>query len=99
MSMVLMSDLTVVVSTDTVDLVHFLFFFASAIWVMAMVAAAREADIFPNVCRVCRGPATLEGALLDVAGASSSLSTIESEVYSSMGGAGAACMSAASWTL
>jgi hypothetical protein len=69
-----------VVSTDTIDLVCFLFFFfASAIWVAAMVAAAREADIFFDVCRVRRGAATLEGALRDMAGASSSLPIVESK--------------------
>jgi hypothetical protein len=37
--MMSMSELTVVVSTDTADLVYFLlFFFTSAIWVAAMVA-------------------------------------------------------------
>jgi hypothetical protein len=47
--MVSTSELTVVVSTDTVILVLFLFFFASAVWVAAMVTAAREVDIFSNV--------------------------------------------------
>jgi hypothetical protein len=47
------SELTVVVSTDTIDLVRFLLFFlASVVWVATMVAATREADIFPDVCRV-----------------------------------------------
>jgi hypothetical protein len=105
MSMVSMSELTVVVSTETVDLVRFLFFFffffffAHAVWVAAMVVAAREADIFPDVCRVRRGVATLDDALHDAAGASSSLPTVESETYSSTGGAGDAYTSAASWTL
>jgi hypothetical protein len=41
MSMVSTLELTMVVSTDTVDLVRFLFFFfASAVWVIEMVAAA-----------------------------------------------------------
>jgi hypothetical protein len=85
----------VVVFVDTVDLVRFpLLFFASAIWV-----AAWEAGIFPVVCRVRRGAATLDGALRDVAGASLSLPTVESETYSSTGGGGAACTSATSQTL
>jgi hypothetical protein len=100
MSMVSMSELIVVVSTDTVDLVRFLFFFfACAVWVAAMVVTAREADIFPDVCRVRRGVATLDDALHDAAGASSSLPTDESETYSSTGGAGDAYTSTASWTL
>jgi hypothetical protein len=100
MSMVSTLELTMVVSTDTVDLVRFLFFFfASAVWVTEMVAAAQEADIFPNVCGVHRTTVTLEGSLRDVAGASSSLPTIESEMYSSTGGGGAACTSATSRTL
>jgi hypothetical protein len=75
--MVSTSELIVVVSTDTVDLVcflFFLFFFTSAAWV-----AAREAEIFPVVCRVRRGVKTLDGALRDMAGASSSLPTVKSE--------------------
>jgi hypothetical protein len=48
-----------------------------------MVVAAREADIFPDVCRVRRGTATLDGALCDMAGASSSLPIVELEMYSS----------------
>jgi hypothetical protein len=98
--MVLTPELTVVISTDTVNHVQFGFFlFASAVWVAVIVVEAREADIFPVVCRVCRGAATLDGALRDMAGASSSLPTVESEMYSSTGGGGVACMSAASWTL
>jgi hypothetical protein len=51
--MVSTSELTVVVSTDTVDLFCFRFFFlASIVWVAAIVAAAQEADIFPVACRV-----------------------------------------------
>jgi hypothetical protein len=92
--MVSTSELIMVVSTDTADLVRFLFFFVSAAWV-----AAREAEIFPAVCRVRRGVATMDGALRDMVGASSSLPTVKSEMYLSMGGAGAACMSAASRTL
>jgi hypothetical protein len=85
----------VVVSADTVDLVCFpLLFFASAIWV-----AAWEAGIFPAVCRVRRGAATLDGVLRDMAGASLSLPTIVSEMYSSTGGGGAARTSATSRTL
>jgi hypothetical protein len=101
MSMVSTLELTMVVSTDTVDLVRFLFFFffASTVWVTEMVAAAQEADVFPNVCGVHRTTVTLEGSLRDVAGASSSLPTIESEMYSSTGGGGAACTSATSRTL
>jgi ABC-type uncharacterized transport system permease subunit len=85
----------VVVSTDTVDLVRFFFFFffffffSSTVWVAEMEAAAREADTLPAVCRIRRGAATLDGALHDVAGALLSLPTIESETYSSKGGAGA----------
>jgi hypothetical protein len=46
--MVSTSELVVVVSADTADLVRFpLLFFTSAIWV-----AAWEAGIFPAVCRV-----------------------------------------------
>jgi hypothetical protein len=77
-SMVLTSELFVVVSTYTVDLVCFpLLFFASATW-----AAAWEAGIFPVICRVRRGAATLDGPLRDVAGASLYLATVESETYS-----------------
>jgi hypothetical protein len=98
--MVSTSELTVVMSNDTVDLVCFLFFFfASAVWVAAMEAATREADILPAVCHVRRGAATLDDALHDVEGASSSLLTVESETYSSIGGASAACTSAALRTL
>jgi hypothetical protein len=93
-------ELTMVVCTDTVDLVCFLFFFfASVVWVAAMVVAAREADIFPDVCRVRRGTATLDGALCDMAGASSSLPIVELEMYSSTGGVGAASTYATSRTL
>jgi hypothetical protein len=47
-----------VVSADTVDLVRFpLLFFSSAILV-----TDREAGIFPAVCRVHRGAATLDRA-------------------------------------
>jgi hypothetical protein len=57
--MVSMSELIAVVSANTADLVCFIFlFFASADWV-----AAWEADIFPAVCHVRRGAATLDGAL------------------------------------
>jgi hypothetical protein len=98
--MVSMLELTVVVPTDTVDLVRFLFFFfASAVWVAAMEAAGQEADTFPVVCRVRLGVATFYGALRDVAGTSLSLPTVDSETYSSMGGVGATCTSAASRTL
>jgi hypothetical protein len=56
MLMVSTSELFVVVSTDTTDLVRFpLLFFASATW-----GAAWEAGIFPTVCRVRRGVATLD---------------------------------------
>jgi hypothetical protein len=64
-----------------------------------MVAVAREADIFPDVCCVHRGATTLEDALRDIAGASSSLRIVESEMYLSTGGSGAACTLAASRTL
>jgi hypothetical protein len=84
--MVLMLELHVVVSADTADIVRFpLLFFACATWV-----AAWEAGIFPAVCRVRRGAATLDGALRDEVEASLSLPTVELETYSSMGGGGAA---------
>jgi hypothetical protein len=64
-----------------VDLVRFpLLFFTSATWVVAW-----EAGIFPIVCRVRCGAATLDGPLRDVAGTSLSLPTVESETYSSTG--------------
>jgi hypothetical protein len=86
-------------STDTVDLVRFLFlFFAYAVCVTAMEAASQEADTFPIICHVRRDAVTLDGSLRDVAGASSSLRTIESETYSSTGGGGAACTYAVSRT-
>jgi uncharacterized membrane protein YgcG len=98
--MVSMLELTVVMSTDTVDLVRFRFFFlASAVWVAAIVAAVRKADIFPVTYRVHRAAATLDGALRDMVGGSSSLATIESERYSSTGGGGSSCTSVASQTL
>jgi hypothetical protein len=75
-SIVLTSERIAVVSADTSDLVRFLFFFASVVWV-----AAKKADIFPTVCRVRRGAATLYGAVRDVAGASSALPTVELETY------------------
>jgi hypothetical protein len=84
-----------VVSTYTVDLVRFpLLFFTSATW-----AAAWEVGIFPVVCHVRRSAATLDGPLRDVAGASLSLLTVESETYSSTGGGGATCTSATLRTL
>jgi hypothetical protein len=90
-----MSELAVVVSADTADMVHFpLLFFASAIWVVAW-----EAGILLGICLVHHSAATLDGALRDVAGASLSLPIIEYEMYSSMGGGGAACTSAMSRTL
>jgi hypothetical protein len=98
--MVSTPELTMVVSTDTVDLVCFHFFFlASAVWVAAIVAAAREVGTFPLACRVRRGVTTLDGALRDVARASLSLPNVESDRYSSIGSGGAACTSAASQTL
>jgi hypothetical protein len=99
--MVSTSELTVAVSTDTVGPVLSQFFFlASAVWVAAIVVAAWEVGILPVAYRVRCGAymATLGGALL-VTGASSSLSTDESEMYSMMGGCGAFCTSAASRTL
>jgi hypothetical protein len=84
--MVSTPELTVVVSDDTVgpSLFLFFFFFASAVWVAAIVATAQDADILPVVCRVRRGTevATFGGALV-VVGSSSSLPTDESEMYSS----------------
>jgi hypothetical protein len=74
-------EMIVVLSANTADLVHFLFlFFTFAAWV-----AVWEAGIFPAVCCVRRGAATLDGTLQDVAGASLSLTTVKSETYSSMG--------------
>jgi hypothetical protein len=64
-----------------------------------MVVATWEADIFPTFCHVRHDVLTLDGALHYVAVASSSLPTVESEMYSSMGGAGATCMSATLQTL
>jgi hypothetical protein len=52
--------------------------------------------IFHVVRRMRRGTTTLDGDLRDVAGASLSLPTVESETYSSMGGGGAAFTSATS---
>jgi hypothetical protein len=91
--------LIVVMSIDTVDLVYFLLFFASAVWIATMVVVAREVDIFPAICRVCRGVATMDGTLRNMAGASSSLPIVELEIYSSTGGVGATCTSATSRTL
>jgi hypothetical protein len=93
--MVSTSELIMVVSADTANMVRFpLLFSASAIW-----AATWEAGILHAVCRVRRDAATLDGALRDVAGVSSSLPTVESETYSSTGGDGAACTSATLRTL
>jgi hypothetical protein len=73
--MVSTSELIVVVSVDTADLVRFpLLFIASATCV-----AAWEAGIFPAVCLVRRGAATLDRALRNAAGASLSLLTVELE--------------------
>jgi hypothetical protein len=86
MLMVSTLELTISVSADIAGPFHFCFFFLdSAVWVSTIMTTAREADILPAVCRVRRGvdAATLGGALL-VAGASSSLPTDESEMYSSM---------------
>jgi hypothetical protein len=95
MSIASTSELFVVVSADNADLVRFpLFFFASAIWVVAW-----EAGIFLAVCRVRRTAATLDGAKCDVAGASLLLPTVELKMHSSTGGGGAACTSATSRTL
>jgi peroxiredoxin family protein len=58
MLMVSTSELFVVVSADTADLVCFPLFFASAAW-----AAAWEVGIFPVVCSVRHGAATLDGPL------------------------------------
>jgi hypothetical protein len=78
MSMVSTPEPTVVVSTNTIDLVRFLFCFISAIWVAAIVAAAQETAIFPIACHVRHSVATLDGTLRDMAGTSSSLPTVES---------------------
>jgi hypothetical protein len=75
----------VVVFTNSLDLVRFLFFFASAVWVAAIVVATREATIFHVSYRVLHGAATLDDTLHDVAWASSSLPTVESEMYTPMG--------------
>jgi hypothetical protein len=48
---------------------------------------------------MCRGVATLDRARRDAVGASLSLPTVESEMYLSTGGGGAACTSATSQTL
>jgi hypothetical protein len=66
-----------VVSTDTVDLVRFHFFF------LASVSGLRRSWSWPGriVCLVRRGATTLDGALRDVAGASSSLPTVELERF------------------
>jgi hypothetical protein len=73
---------------------------ASVVWVAAIVAAARDADILLAVCHMCRGAgvATFGGALL-VVGPSSSLPTNESEMYSSMHCYGAVCTSSAARSL
>jgi hypothetical protein len=76
------------------------FFLASAVWVAAIVAAAWDADILLVVCHVRRDADTANlGGVLLVAGASSLLPTDESEMYSSMGGCGAASTSVAARTL
>jgi hypothetical protein len=67
--MVWTSELLVVVSADTTDLVCFpLLFFTSA-----TCAAVREVGIFPAVYRVRCGAMTLDGPLRDAAGASLSI--------------------------
>jgi hypothetical protein len=52
--MVSTSELTVAVSTDTVGLVCFCFFFflASLVWVATIVDVAQEVDIFPSPAAV-----------------------------------------------
>jgi hypothetical protein len=67
---------------------------ASAIWV-----AASEAGILPTICCMRRRATTLDGALLDVVGASSSLPIVEFDTYSSTGGGSAAYTSTTSQTL
>jgi hypothetical protein len=75
-SMVSTSELLVVVSADTADLVCVpLLFFASTTW-----AAVWEVGIFPAVGRMRRSAPTLDGPLSDLAGASLSLPTVESEM-------------------
>jgi hypothetical protein len=62
-----------------------LFFFASAIWVAAIVDAAQDADILPALCRARRGGvAVTQGGALLMVRSSSSLPADESEMYSSM---------------
>jgi hypothetical protein len=63
------------------------------------VVVTREADIIPIAYRVRHDTATMDGVLRNVTGASSSLPTIKLERYSSTGGGGSACTSAASRTL
>jgi hypothetical protein len=46
--MVSMPELTMVVSTDTVDLVCFLFFFAFAVWVAAMEVVGPRGGYLPR---------------------------------------------------
>jgi hypothetical protein len=99
--MVSTPELTVVVSADTTGQVLFLFFFwASAVWVLAIVAAARKADILPVVYRVrSSADVVILGGTVLAAGASSSLPIDESEMYSSMRCCGVTYASIAAWTL
>jgi hypothetical protein len=89
------------VSAEIVGPTLFLFFFlASTVWVAAIVATARDADIVPVICRVRHDAdaATFCCTLL-VVGASSSLPTDESEMYSSTHCCGGTTMSSAARTL
>jgi hypothetical protein len=72
--MVSTPELTAAVFAGAAGPTLLLFFLAFAVWVVAIVAIAWDADILPAVCRVCRGAdmETFGGALLAV-GASSPL--------------------------
>jgi hypothetical protein len=69
--MVSTPELAVVVSADAAGPVLFLFFFlASAVWVAAIMAAARDADILSTVYRVrCGADVATFGGVLLAAGA------------------------------
>jgi hypothetical protein len=99
-SMVLMPKLTVAVSANTAGPILFRFFFlASAVWVAVIVAVARGGHLARHLPRAPRHKRSDLGGALLVAGASSSLPTDESEMYSSMCFCGAACTSTVARTL